>query len=62
MMKKYSEIKWSEFIRKMIMNRINELEMVEKSRNYEGILTMVASEEVLAKDWNNENDERWNEI
>ena len=61
-MHKYSEIKWSEFIRKMIKKRIEELEELDKSTEKEGILTMLASEKVLEKDWNNKADERWNNV
>ena len=61
-MRKHSEIKWSEFVRKSIKNRIAELESLEKDSNYEDILTMLASEESLKKDWDNKNDERWNEL
>ena len=60
-MKKFSEIKWSEFVRKMIEHRIKELEMIEKNPN-EGFLTMLASEKALKKDWDNELDERWNNV
>ena len=60
-MKKFSEIKWSEFVRKMIEHRIRELEMIEKNSN-EGFLTMLASEKSLKKDWDNELDERWNNV
>lgn len=61
-MRKHSEIKWSEFVRKTIKKRIEELEKIEKDANYEGILTMFASEDVLRKDWDNEIDEQWNTI
>ena len=61
-MRKYSEIKWSEFVRKMIQKRIAELEILEQNPNQEGILTMLASEDVLKKDWDNELDERWNNV
>lgn len=61
-MHKYSEIKWSEFIRKMIKERLKELKSLDKNKNKEGILTMLASEEVLKKDWDNETDERWNDV
>jgi metal-responsive CopG/Arc/MetJ family transcriptional regulator len=61
-MRQYSEIKWSEFVRKMIQNRLEELERIEKSKNKEGILTMLAAEKVLKKDWDNKKDERWNKI
>jgi len=62
LMKKHSEIKWSEFIRKAVEQRINELQKIEKDRNKEGIWTMVASEDVLKKDWDNNLDERWNNV
>lgn len=62
LMKRHSEIKWSEFIRKAIRQRIAELDQIKQDRNSEGILTMLASEEVLKKDWDNVADERWNEI
>jgi metal-responsive CopG/Arc/MetJ family transcriptional regulator len=61
-MKKYSEIKWSEFVRKAIEKRVDELEKIAQDDNYEGIMTMLASEEVLKKDWDNEADERWNNV
>ena len=61
-MKKHSEIKWSEFVRKMIKKRIEELENLEKSPNKESILNMLASEDVLKNDWNNQLDERWNNV
>lgn len=61
-MHKYSEIKWSEFVRKAIQHRIEELEILEKSKNKESILTMLASEDVLKKEWENEADERWNAL
>jgi metal-responsive CopG/Arc/MetJ family transcriptional regulator len=61
-MKEFSEIKWSDFVRKAIQDRIEKLEKLEKSLNKESILTMLASEEVLKKDWDNEPDERWNNV
>ena len=61
-MKEHSEIKWSEFIRKAIKKRIEELETLEKYSNKESIFTMLASEEVLKKDWDNVADERWNDV
>ncbi len=61
-MKKHSEIKWSEFVRKAIKKRLEELEKLEKSPDNESILTMLASEEVLKKDWDNKSDERWNNV
>lgn len=61
-MRKYSEIKWSEYVRKMIQKRLDELALLDKNENKEGILTMLASEDVLKKDWDNEADERWNNV
>ena len=61
-MKKHSEIKWSEFVRKIVLERILELENLEKSKNREGVLTMLASEKILQKEWDNELDERWNNV
>lgn len=55
-MKKHSEIKWSEFVRKQIEKRIEELESLQESYN-----TTVSSEEILNLEWDNEEDERWNE-
>jgi hypothetical protein len=61
-MKKYSEIKWSEFVRMCIQKRINELETLKNHPKSESIMNMLASEEVLKKDWDNELDERWNNV
>ena len=61
-MKKYSEIKWSEFVRKVIKKRLNELDRLEKIKDKESIFTMLASEETLKKDWDNKLDERWNNV
>ena len=60
-MKEFSEIKWSEFIRRIISKRLKELEKINKI-DEESIFTMLASEEVLKKDWDNELDERWNNV
>ena len=61
-MRRHSEIKWSEYVRKAIKERLDELDRIEKHPHKETILTMLASEEVLKKDWDNEADERWNEL
>ena len=61
-MKKHSEIKWSEFVRKIIENRIEDLEKLGNKKNRESIFTMLASEEVLKGEWENKFDERWNDI
>ena len=60
-MRKYSEIKWSEFVRKIIERRLNELEKIEGEEK-ETILTMLASEEVLKKEWENKYDTRWDHV
>ena len=61
-MHKYSEIKWSEFVRKMIQKRIEALESLDKNPDKEGILTMLTSERTLKKDWDNELDKRWDNV
>lgn len=61
-MREYSEIKWSEFVRKIIKKRLTELDSLEKSKSQESVLTMFASEEVLKKEWDNEYDEKWNSV
>jgi len=61
-MKKYSEIVWSEFVRKIIKRRIEQLEQLDKNPEEENVLTMLASEDVLKKDWDNDFDERWNNV
>lgn len=58
-MRQFSEIKWSEFVRKAIKKRLAELERID---NTEGVYTMLASQEVLKKDWDNKEDERWNNV
>jgi len=47
-MRKYSEIKWSEFVRKCVQRRIEELESI-KSNIY-------ADEKLLAENWLSEED------
>ncbi len=61
-MKEHSEIKWSEFVRKIIKKRLEELETLDKSGSKESILTMLASENVLKKEWDNKADERWDNV
>lgn len=61
-MRRHSEIRWSELVRKIIKKRIEELEKLEDIKDNEGILTMLASESVLRKDWDNKYDERWNDV
>jgi hypothetical protein len=61
-MRKHSEMKWSEYVRKQIKRRLDELDSLEKLKNKESIFTMLASEDVLKKEWDNEADERWNDV
>ena len=48
-MRKYSEVKWSEFVRKCVQKRVEELESI-KSQIY-------ADENLLAKNWLSREDE-----
>ena len=59
-MKEFSEIKWSEFVRKAIEQRLSELRTIQTQR--ESVFTMVASQDSLKKDWDNQYDERWNNV
>ena len=61
-MKRYSEVKWSDFVRQAIKKRLAELEQLDAHPEKESILTMLASEEALKKDWDNKADERWNNV
>lgn len=58
-MKGFSEIKWSEYVRKCIEQRIKDMEKLPLNESF---MTMLASEEVLKKDWDNKSDERWNNV
>lgn len=62
-MRKFSEVKWSEFVRKIIKQRIEELEKLEKNPKKESFLTMLATEKVLKKDWlSKDEDELWKNL
>ena len=61
-MKLHSEIKWSEFIRKCIQQRVAEMEKIKKIMENESVMNMFASQEILKKDWDNKMDERWNNV
>lgn len=56
-MKQFSEIKWSEFVRKCILQRIKEM---EKLKNYFDLdnTPFLADEELLAEDWLSEEDNK----
>jgi len=43
---------------KIVEEKLEKLDSEEK----ESVLTMLASEEVLKKTWNNPSDERWNDV
>ena len=61
-MKKYSEIKWSEFVRKCISQRIQEM---EKLKNYFDAdkAPFLADRELLAQDWlSKEDNEAWKDL
>lgn len=61
-MHRHSEIKWSEFVRRAIKERLDQLDTLEDNPAKESILTMLASEEVLRREWDNKTDERWNDV
>jgi predicted CopG family antitoxin len=48
-MKQHSEVKWSEFVRKVIEERVNALDEIEESKYISSL-----SEELLEKDWDNQ--------
>ena len=54
--------RYKEDVRKAIKKRLRELDILNKRPDQETILTMLASEDVLKKDWDNEADERWNNV
>ncbi len=61
-MKEHSEIKWSEYVRKMIKNYLEKLKKVGNLAN-ESVLAMLASEKTLAKDWlSKEDEEAWKDL
>jgi len=54
-MKKYSEIKWSEFVRKCVQKRIEELENIESDA--------FADEKLLSKNWlSDEDNAAWKDL
>jgi hypothetical protein len=54
-MRKYSEIKWSEFVRKCVKKRIDELEEIENS-DFDN-LKFLGDEKLLAESWSSKEDE-----
>jgi len=61
-MKRHSEIRWSEFVRRSIKEYIDRLDQLKERPNQELKEVMLASQELLKKDWDNEYDERWNNV
>ncbi len=62
-MRKFSEIKWSDFVRKVIKQRIEEMEMIEKSSKKQKDVTILADEKLLAQDWlSPEDNEAWKDL
>ncbi len=59
-MKKHSEIRWSEFVRKEIKSRVEQLEKLSKNSKKDLIL---ADEALLAEDWLSKEDiEAWGDL
>lgn len=54
-MRKYSEIKWSEFVRKIIERRVNELEQLDKE-DWENA-RFLGDEKLLSESWASKEDE-----
>ena len=54
-MRKYSEIKWSEFVRKIIEKRVNELEELDKE-DWENA-RFLGDEKLLSESWASKEDE-----
>ncbi|MEK6844382.1 MAG: hypothetical protein AABX83_03050 [Nanoarchaeota archaeon] len=54
-MRKYSEIKWSEFVRKIIEKRVKELEELDED-DWENA-RFLADERLLSESWSSKEDE-----
>ena len=55
-MRRYSEIKWSEFVRKIIEKRIEEFEKLDE--NDWGNARFLGDEKLLSESWNSKEDEK----
>jgi predicted CopG family antitoxin len=55
-MKKFSEIKWSEFVRKCVQKRVEELEQLDKN-TWENA-KFLGDEKLLAESWSSKEDEK----
>ena len=54
-MRKFSEVKWSEFVRKIIKQRVGELENIKPN--------IFADEKLLAENWlSTEDNEAWKDL
>ena len=54
-MRKFSEVKWSDFVRKIISQRVEELENIKSN--------VFADEELLARNWlSKEDNEAWKDL
>lgn len=54
-MRRYSEIKWSEFVRKCVQKRVEELEQLDKD-GWENA-KFLGDEKLLAESWESKEDE-----
>ena len=54
-MRRYSEIKWSEFVRKIIEKRVNELEQLDE-KDWENA-RFLGDEKLLSESWASKEDE-----
>ena len=62
-MRKHSEIKWSAVVRQSIKTYLLQLNHLETQIPRESFLTMLASEDVLKKDWESPEDEAaWKDL
>ena len=55
-MRRYSEIKWSEFVRKCIQKRVEELERLDKD-DWENA-RFLGDEKLLSESWTSKEDEK----
>lgn len=62
-MRKYSEVKWSEFVRKCVHKRVQELDSLEKNNIDPDKSKFLADVELLAEDWLSDEDElAWKDL
>ena len=55
-MRKYSEIKWSEFVRKIVEKRVNELEQLDKE-DWDNA-RFLGDEKLLSESWASKEDDK----